>query len=34
MKPEKENLIWTRESKRSEIADDRIVIYNGISSLP
>ena len=27
MKPEKENLIWTREPKRSEITDDKIVIY-------
>ena len=27
MKLEKENLIWTREPKRSEITDDKIVIY-------
>lgn len=27
MKPGKENLIWTREPKRSEITDDKIVIY-------
>ena len=27
MKPKKENLIWTREPKRSEITDDKIVIY-------
>ena len=27
MKPKKENLIWTREPKRSEVTDDKIVIY-------
>ena len=27
MRPKKENLIWTREPRRSEITDDKIVIY-------
>ena len=27
MKPKKENLIWTRAPRRSEITDDKIVIY-------
>ena len=32
MKLKKENLIWTREPKRSEITDDKIVIYTDPST--